>query len=594
MTTLRCWDITTSVPLWQINPVHSHKYIGFSSVSSDERYVIVSNLSTGADLYSLETLQKSQSYTCQVDPRSNVPVSVHFLHDGKQVACGTHTGGIPIWDRKTGSIVQTLQHDVKLVKALAVRSTDNLELLATATTGDEPYIQIWGSRTTDHSRLKLYILKLTRKGFRQISGTTLGIKIALITLVALVAVLLAKESMREFLIETLYIKLVHYLICMAGEMEVVLKMGLSFSKRVLAELSERLRRMVPRVTLKRGLWLSHQKEDEGLKPKRTTRKEAGTESADTPISQSADVEPLALAVHELVLDSTSSAQTVDSKPATQRDIICTVVRGDNKSSLTAQTIVNATATPDSRQGRNTETNYVTHKFTSLEAEFLRRKETLKFPCIQFDSQTDTMIDDPTPPPLSFELNASFLNHRDWVSYALTTLETMGPRLETDGESLTRTRHTNLVTDLKSHESFLKDTIQIAWDQRQYEHKPDMNLPLQYDCSSYSQFFNPDQTLEMPMLFGLITTIVLHLITSLSRPGTNFLLEAMSLIIKATCSKVTQPLESPSDDTPSLSDVINDCHWPFDVRSAIEKFHLDPDLIYYAIVVSTGKSGQLGV
>ncbi|KAM6491151.1 WD40-repeat-containing domain protein, partial [Amanita muscaria] len=106
-----CWDITMSVPLWQINPVHSHKYIGFSSVSSDERYVIVSNLSTGADLYSLETLQKSQSYTCQVDPRSNVPVSVHFLHDGKQVACGTHTGGIPIWDRKTGSIVQTLQHD---------------------------------------------------------------------------------------------------------------------------------------------------------------------------------------------------------------------------------------------------------------------------------------------------------------------------------------------------------------------------------------------------------------------------------------------------------------------------------------------------
>ncbi|KAM6491030.1 hypothetical protein JOM56_013269, partial [Amanita muscaria] len=83
-----------------------------------------------------------------------------------------------------------------------------------------------------------------------------------------------------------------------------------------------------------------------------------------------------------------------------------------------------------------------------------------------------------------------------------------------------------------------------------------------------------------MLFGLITAIILHLITGLSRPGANFLLEAMSLIIKATCSKVTQLLASPATDTPSLSDV-NDDRWPFDIRSAIKKFQLEPDLIYYA-------------
>ncbi|KAM6491031.1 WD40-repeat-containing domain protein [Amanita muscaria] len=240
-----CWDIATAVPLWQINPAHSHKYIGFSSVSPDERYIVISNLSTGADSYSLETLQKTQSYTCHIDPLLNVPVSVNFLHGGKLVTSGTHTGGVPIWDRETGSIFQTLQHDTKLVKALAECSNGNLELLATATTGDKPYIQIWGSQNGGWSRLKLYIQKYTRKGLRQIRNL-FHIKIAMVIMTAFasIAVLLAQQSLREFLIETLYIKLMYYFFCMVDETAIVLKLGLSVAKQALAELSERARRAV--------------------------------------------------------------------------------------------------------------------------------------------------------------------------------------------------------------------------------------------------------------------------------------------------------------------------------------------------------------
>ena len=41
------------------------------------------------------------------------PLSVKFLADGRFVTLGSNTGRVRVWDRDTGAIVQTLEHDGK-------------------------------------------------------------------------------------------------------------------------------------------------------------------------------------------------------------------------------------------------------------------------------------------------------------------------------------------------------------------------------------------------------------------------------------------------------------------------------------------------
>lgn len=47
---------------------------------------------------------------------SNYPLSVEFLADGKFVTAGSHNGRVRIWDRESGGIFQTLEHDSKPIQ----------------------------------------------------------------------------------------------------------------------------------------------------------------------------------------------------------------------------------------------------------------------------------------------------------------------------------------------------------------------------------------------------------------------------------------------------------------------------------------------
>lgn len=57
-----CWDIETHAKLWQIEPGHTHRHIGFSALSPDQWGLLVSNLSMGADLYRLGQSTLIQRY----------------------------------------------------------------------------------------------------------------------------------------------------------------------------------------------------------------------------------------------------------------------------------------------------------------------------------------------------------------------------------------------------------------------------------------------------------------------------------------------------------------------------------------------------
>lgn len=97
-------------------------------------------------------------------------------------------------------------------------------------------------------------------------------------------------------------------------------------------------------------------------------------------------------------------------------------------------------------------------------------------------------------------------------------------------------------------------------------------------AQHTRTFSVVQRLPQSLVLGLVAALVLHIITGLSREGTNFLLAALSAIVATTYSTCTQVfgIKNAEDKRiPSARD------WPFDIRTAIAHFHLEPDLIHYA-------------
>lgn len=83
---------------------------GFSAISLDEKEIAISNLSTGVDLYSLESMSKTRSFVDTILPDTNYPIAVEFLANGSLVSSGSHTGRVCLWDKHSCAIFQVLDH----------------------------------------------------------------------------------------------------------------------------------------------------------------------------------------------------------------------------------------------------------------------------------------------------------------------------------------------------------------------------------------------------------------------------------------------------------------------------------------------------
>ncbi|KAF8347504.1 hypothetical protein F5887DRAFT_1072489 [Amanita rubescens] len=163
-----CWDVATLSRLWQILPGPTQN-VAFSAISPDEKEIAVSNYRMGVDIYSTESLVKTRSYA------DDIPImlyydllSVNFLANGRFVTMGSHNGQVRIWDKHTGKIVQTLEHDQYLVKSIAECTFQDVEMLAAASVRDDFYIQLWVSKQTKpkhpfygHYRAVLLVLFLS-------------------------------------------------------------------------------------------------------------------------------------------------------------------------------------------------------------------------------------------------------------------------------------------------------------------------------------------------------------------------------------------------------------------------------------------------
>ncbi|KAI6094034.1 WD40-repeat-containing domain protein [Pisolithus croceorrhizus] len=140
-----CWDIETHAKLWQIEPSHNHRHIGFSALSPDQQGLLVSNLSMGADLYCLGQSALIQTYPQRPPVERNYPLVVSFLHKGNVVICGASHGDVFIRDTWTGEHQQTLEHDDDFVQVLCTGQYRQMGYIATATAemGPNMYIKIW-------------------------------------------------------------------------------------------------------------------------------------------------------------------------------------------------------------------------------------------------------------------------------------------------------------------------------------------------------------------------------------------------------------------------------------------------------------------
>ncbi|KAI5983722.1 WD40-repeat-containing domain protein [Pisolithus marmoratus] len=164
-----CWDTSSFKQHWQINPIHSHQIIGHAALSSDARWIALTNLEDGVDIYSLgksyPDLQIKNHPTLE---DQNIPMQVSWLFDGAAIISGSTDGDVQIWATSTGEPLQILEHKGCIVQAIAVSNMmvnvsmlglcqvfDYLSSTVIATgaskIAQDAYIKIWQSKIDSSS-----------------------------------------------------------------------------------------------------------------------------------------------------------------------------------------------------------------------------------------------------------------------------------------------------------------------------------------------------------------------------------------------------------------------------------------------------------
>lgn len=88
-----------------------HLSSGRSSVSPDERFIVVSNLFDGFDWYSLSDKTLRHTIPIHINPQMNLPVPVTFTKDGHAVVAGGTSKNARVLDSRTSETTQLLPHD---------------------------------------------------------------------------------------------------------------------------------------------------------------------------------------------------------------------------------------------------------------------------------------------------------------------------------------------------------------------------------------------------------------------------------------------------------------------------------------------------
>ncbi len=77
--------------------------------SDDGHYIFITNLTDGIDQYRFPSLEKVQSFPHAIE--INHPLQISTVILGAWIVCGGDTGFARIFDRRTGQLIQRLEHD---------------------------------------------------------------------------------------------------------------------------------------------------------------------------------------------------------------------------------------------------------------------------------------------------------------------------------------------------------------------------------------------------------------------------------------------------------------------------------------------------
>ncbi|KAA1478727.1 WD40 repeat-like protein [Dentipellis sp. KUC8613] len=123
--------------------------IGSTSLSPSGRYLAVSNIRSGFDVYDLQTNSPVRSYRHTTG--KDLPVPVLFVHEGFAIMGGSGSGEVDVWD--ASSLIST-RHSWRTDQLQAqYRASSDVFLIATgmAKVGKDNYIQLWRSKETRRS-----------------------------------------------------------------------------------------------------------------------------------------------------------------------------------------------------------------------------------------------------------------------------------------------------------------------------------------------------------------------------------------------------------------------------------------------------------
>lgn len=96
-----------------LNVPHS----GRSTISLDEKTLVVSNLYDGLDWYSIPNRAFSRAVPIRIV--RNKPIPVLFIDNGNAIMVGGSSGAVRILDSRTAETMQTLDHSSKLSTTVA-------------------------------------------------------------------------------------------------------------------------------------------------------------------------------------------------------------------------------------------------------------------------------------------------------------------------------------------------------------------------------------------------------------------------------------------------------------------------------------------
>ncbi|KAI6011549.1 WD40-repeat-containing domain protein [Pisolithus microcarpus] len=124
------WD---AIKVKMAHFVYVKTLVGSMSISHDGSMLVVSNLTSGFDIYHLNNSSLDGS---MLQPSNGMLVPVAFIHRGQAILGGSTCGRVQIWDSTDRSLLGTLMHDdedVVLSIAAHVESREDRFLIAMGT-----------------------------------------------------------------------------------------------------------------------------------------------------------------------------------------------------------------------------------------------------------------------------------------------------------------------------------------------------------------------------------------------------------------------------------------------------------------------------